>query len=149
MQVTSTELYFIDANIIMYAIGKRHPLKEPCRTVLNSIKGGDITVVTNTEVLQEILYRYFAIGLPWVAKIAYDSTKSICETIFPITLKETDVALEILNSYPAIKSRDAIHAATMLHHGLRRVISVDPHFDEIDGLQRIDPRAFPDKGSRS
>ena len=54
-------LSFIDANVIMYAIGGVHPLKEPCVMLLQKIRNSTVRVVSNTEGLQEILYRYFSI----------------------------------------------------------------------------------------
>ena len=37
--------YFLDANIIMYALGQEHPLKEPCRTLIDQIGDGRFAVV--------------------------------------------------------------------------------------------------------
>ena len=42
---------FIDANVIMYSIGGPHPLRDPCKGILDKIKEGAISVVTDTEVL--------------------------------------------------------------------------------------------------
>jgi len=38
--------------------------------------------------------------------------------------------------------RDAIHAAVMRQNTIRRVISTDPHFDLLDGIERVDPRDY-------
>lgn len=49
----------IDANIPMYAAGKSSPYKEPCKEILAQIALGMLDGVTDVEVFQEILYRYY------------------------------------------------------------------------------------------
>ena len=131
--------FFLDANVIMYSLGSSHPCKEPCKSILAKIKSGEIRAVTNTEVLQEILYRYFSIGKPDIAEIGYASMIRLCLTILPVRLAETNQALELMKANPAITSRDAIHAATMINNGVKEIISTDSHFDIIPGINRIDP----------
>ena len=134
--------YFLDANLIMYSVGGPHPLKDPCNRVLEKIKSGDIFSVTNTEVLQEILHRYFSIGKPEIAEIAYTSLIRICISVYPVTIAETDRALSLMKEIPTITSRDAIHAATMINNGIEKIISTDIHFDLISEINRIDPGKF-------
>jgi len=133
---------FLDANLVMYSVGGSHPLRDPCKRVLERTKSGEIRAVTNTEVLQEILHRYFSIGKPDIGEIAYASLIQLCVAVFPVTLAEMNRALELMKANPAITSRDAVHAATMINNGVKEIISTDAHFDLIPGIQRIDPRRF-------
>jgi len=130
---------FIDANLIMYSIGGPHPLREPCKKFLEKIKSREVLGVTNTEVLQEILYRYFSIERGLLGEIAYQSMIEFCIDVFPVRVMDTDKALEILKRVKGITSRDAIHAATMIHNGINEIVSTDPHFDLIPEIKRIDP----------
>ena len=134
---------FIDANVIMYSIGGPHPLREPCRIVFEKIKHGLIQVVTNTEVLQEILYRFFSLKRYPQGEAAYTSTVEICAEILPVTLKDTDLALDLLKKYAGITPRDAVHAATMIHHDIKEILSTDSHFDLIKEIRRISPTLSP------
>jgi len=52
-------IFFIDANVIMYTVGKEHKYKRPCSLLVERIAKENITVASDTEVLQEILYRYW------------------------------------------------------------------------------------------
>ena len=133
------DVLFLDANIIMYAVGKEHPLRDPCRKCLERVREGEIAVLTNTEVVQEIFHRYFAIRMPHVAEEAYSAMKTFCAEIYPVTVRETDKALALLKKHPSINARDAVHAATMLNHGIEKILSSDPHFDAIPGIRRIAP----------
>lgn len=133
---------FLDANLIMYSVGGPHPLREPCKKFLEKIKSREILGVTNTEVLQEILYRYFSIERGLLGEIAYQSMIEFCTDIFPVRVTDTDKALEILKRVKGITSRDAVHAATMIHNGIKEIISTDPHFDLIHEIKRIDPTSL-------
>jgi predicted nucleic acid-binding protein len=64
---------------------------------------------------------------------------SIAARIFPVEEIDLSLAIELLESYPKIQTRDAFHAATMIHNGIKEIISTDPHFDLIHEIKRIDP----------
>ncbi len=142
MSISSQTIHFIDANLIMYSMGGPHPLREPCKTIFEKIRDRRIVVTTNTEVLQEILYRYFSIGRSTLGEIAYKSMVEICVNVLPVTLQDTGRALELLKSYKVITSRDAIHAATMINNNVKKILSTDSHFDSIPNIKRINPVQF-------
>ncbi len=134
--------YFLDSNIFMYAAGRGHPLKVPCVALLQRVAHEELEAVTNAEVLQEILYRYGAIGERehglHLARLAVDQVGG---EVLPVTLVDMQRTFELIGRYgTGIKSRDAVHAAIMLNHGLTHVISADTHFDLIEGISRVDPR---------
>jgi hypothetical protein len=134
--------YFLDSNIFMYAAGRPHPHKSSCVAVLRRVAEERLDVVTNAEVLQEILYRYGAIGEVQrglhLARLAVDQVGG---DVLPVTLADMQVAFDLVARHgTAIRSRDAVHAATMLNNGLTHLISADSHFDAIGGITRVDPR---------
>jgi uncharacterized protein len=135
----SSSYRFLDANIVMYALGGPHPLRSPCKAVLEKIRSGSVLAVTNTEVLQEILYRYFSIKRQALGELVYTSLVEICTGVLPVTRQETDQALDLMKKHPEITSRDAIHAATMLNNDIQEIYSTDPHFDLIPEIRRIPP----------
>ena len=137
--MTAPSYHFIDANLIMYSLGGPHPLRTPCKAVLGKIRAGSVFAVTNTEVLQEILYRYFSIQRQAVGELACTSLVEICAEVLPLTLQDTDRALDLLKRTPTLTSRDAVHAATMINNGIQEIYSTDPHFDLIPEIRRIPP----------
>jgi len=130
---------FIDANIIMYTVGKEHRYKDPCSLLIRRIAEENIIIASDTEVLQEILYRYWLLGEFERAQETYSDFKNLVSLMFPVTIDDVDLALKLLQRYQNIQPRDAIHAAVMLNNGLRRIYSTDAHFDKIKGIERIDP----------
>ena len=64
---------------------------------------------------------------------------SVSARILPVEEIDLSLAIELLESYPKIQTRDAFHAATMIRNGIKEIISTDPHFDLIHEIKRIDP----------
>jgi predicted nucleic acid-binding protein len=128
----------------MYAAGADHPLREPCRRALERAVASRIVLITDAEVLQELLYRYFAINQPEVARSVYESTTRLCDEVLDVGEKHTARALELLLGHPRLSTRDAIHIATMESRGLRRLLSTDRDFDGLTEVTRVDPASFPD-----
>lgn len=136
------DAYFLDANVVMYAAGSEHPLRQPCRRALRRAVDARIPLITDAEVLQEILHRYFAIRRPDAAAAVYRSTVDLCGEVVPITEKDTARALELLESHAELTPRDAIHVATMESAGVRRMLSADRDLDVVPSVQRVDPAEF-------
>ncbi len=136
------DVYFLDANILMYAVGSEHPLRQPCRDALRKSVDARVPLITDAEVLQEILHHYFAIQRPDAAGAVYRSAVDLCEEVLPVTEKETSRALDLLRSHAEITPRDAIHVATMEAAGIRNLLSADRDFDVIPSVRRVDPSQF-------
>ena len=139
----NSETYFLDANILMYAAGSAHPLRGPCQAALTKAVNQEIPLVTDAEVLQEVLYRYFSIGQPGAARTVHNSAIDLCDEVLPIEASHTKMALELLLEHPQLTPRDAIHAATMQVHGLELMLSTDRDFDGLSQVERADPTEFP------
>jgi len=143
----SNTAYFIDANIIMYAAGTPHVLKQPCLQILADINKQLIYSVTSVEVIQEILHRYSALNRRADAiKLANDLIALTAE-IYPISLADINRALQLHQQYVKLTARDSIHAATMYNQGLTHILSADAHFDGLPGIIRIDPLNWPQQRS--
>ena len=130
---------FVDANVFMYAVGASHSHKAPSVRLLESIAGDGVESVTDVEVLQELLYRYWAIKQLEQGLLLCDQVVRAIPTVLPVDLSDVSVAKQLLAQHRTIEPRDAIHAAVMLNHGITHLYSYDHHFDEIPGLKRLEP----------
>ncbi|MEA3459526.1 MAG: type II toxin-antitoxin system VapC family toxin [Chloroflexota bacterium] len=126
----------------MYAVGQEHPLREPCRSVLQRIVDGELAVCTDSEVHQEILYRYWSLSRPTQGIALSFNFQGVVNTILPVTSVDITMARELGNRYPHIEPRDWLHLAVMLNNGIAEIISADRHFDDIEGVTRLDPKEF-------
>ncbi len=131
--------YFIDTNIFIYSVGRDHPLKSNCASAIRRLRDGGIRAIVNTEIIQEILYRYQSLKeLRLGIKLAKEAM-ALSSKILPVTERDLALAIELLESHPQIDTRDAFHAATMINNEVKEIISTDSHFDLIRGIKRIDP----------
>lgn len=128
---------FIDSNIPMYVAGRDHPHREASRRFLARVQRGEVDGVTSTEVLQEILYRYTALGRRDLAAQVYDLFVRLVPEVLPVTVADTDRARRILGEGTA-GVRDAIHAGVMLNNDIRYVATFDAGFDRLDGIERYE-----------
>jgi len=53
-----------------------------------------------------------------------------------------DLSLELIERFPAVRGRDAVHPATAIVYGIERIASTDRAFDDIPGVTRVDPLMF-------
>lgn len=145
----SDERLLIDTNIVMYAGGGEHRYKESCAGIILSIADRSFwrnfgIPVTDTEVFQEILYRYALTG-KWETGIAVcRDFLALGLELLPIGSHEVEKVLELAQAYKGagIPPRDLIHTAVMINHGIEKIISVDSHFELIREVRRIDPQGL-------
>ncbi len=130
-------MIFIDSNIPMYLVGSSHPHKTDAQRLLERSIAGRERLVTDAEVLQEILHRYVAIDRRDAIQPAFDAVLGVVDEIFPIELRDTDRAKEIVLSWRRVSARDALHLAIMERHGIPRILSFDSGFDDFPGTERL------------
>jgi len=135
--------HFIDANIPMYAVGAEHPLKAPCVAILEQIANGARAGVTDVEVLQEILYRYTALGQRDRSVAVAERFLAVVPDVLPIGKEEIIQAMKLHTQLDRLPPRDSLHLAVMMRNGIRLIISADRHFDGIPEIVRLDPADWP------
>jgi hypothetical protein len=131
--------FFIDTNVIIYAHGAEHKYRTPCQIVMRLIASNEIYGATNTEVLQEILYRYARLGKKDLGIQMVINIFSIIHEILPVERSDIILSVDLMRKHRELNVRDAIHCATALRYNFKYILSVDRHFDRIKGLQRVDP----------
>ena len=130
-------MIFIDSNIPMYLVGAPHPLKADAQRLLEKCIAEHHRLVTDSEVLQEILHRYTAIDRRDAIQPAFDALLGIVDEVFPVDLKAVERAKTIILGTRRLSSRDALHLAIMEQQGVRRVLSFDAGFDGFPGISRL------------
>jgi uncharacterized protein len=130
-------LIFVDSNIPMYLVGVAHPHKTGAQVLVERLSASGRQLVTDAEVLQEILHRYIAIGRRDAIGPAFQALLDIVDDVFAV--EEADVlrAAEIARDRASFSARDAVHIAVMEHHGAQSILSFDADFDRWPGLHRI------------
>jgi uncharacterized protein len=130
-------MIFVDSNIPMYLVGAAHPNKARARTLLEAAIADGERLVTDAEVLQEILHRFAEIRRLDAIQPAFDATLGVVDEIYPIELADVTKARDVLVSGFGLSARDALHVAVMRRYDVSRVLSFDVDFDRYPGIARI------------
>jgi predicted nucleic acid-binding protein len=130
-------LIFIDSNIPMYLVGAAHPHKAEAQLILERLIAEGQRLVTDAEVLQEILHRYTAIQRREAIGPALRATLDIVDEVMDVAKANVMRAAEIVQNPALMSARDAVHIAVMERHGIRSILSFDGDFDRWPGIERI------------
>ena len=130
-------MIFVDSNIPMYLVGAPHPHKADAQRLLERLISDRQRLVTNAEVLQEILHRYVAINRRDAIQPAFDALLNVVDQVFATDQAVAERGKEIVMGHPKISARDALHLATMEAQGIDGVLSFDSGFDGFPGIARL------------
>ncbi len=130
-------MVFIDSNVPMYLVGAAHPNKVDAQRRLETLATQRVRLVTDAEVLTEILHRYTAIERRGSIQPALDALLGIVDEVRPVDRNTVERAKQLVLQYPTLPVRAAMHVATMQLEGIENVLSFDPAFDRIPGLTRL------------
>jgi len=128
---------FVDSNVPMYLVGAEHPHKRDAQHLLERVLSEGERLVTDAEVLQEILHRYVAIDRRDAIQPAFDALLGIVERVFPVELADVERAKRVVLGNPRLSARDALHLGVMEGQGIVRLMSFDAGFDGFPGISRI------------
>ena len=128
---------FVDSNIPMYLVGADHPHKIDAQRLLERLALDDERLVSNAEVLQEILHRYVAIGRKDAIAPAIAALLAVVDEVLPVTEADALLARDLVLASRNLGARDAIHAAVMRRNGIERILSFDKGFDALPGITRV------------
>lgn len=130
-------MILIDSNVPMYLVGAAHPHKTDSQRALERLISARERLVTDAEVLQEILHRYAAINRRDAIQPAFDALLAVVDDVFAIDHAAVERARAIVVARPALSARDAIHVAIMEQHAIDRILSFDAGFDGLPGIERL------------
>lgn len=151
---------FVDTNIFIYAIAKKHRYKKTCIALLSKINQGEIVGFTSSTVVNELFHtlligevrlKYgnvetirFIKEHPNVISectIAYGALDDIFDSsivILPLTLEVLQHAKTLSKKHNLLFS-DAIHAASCEVYGIKHIATNDLDFDRVDFLKKWNP----------
>ena len=121
----------------MYLVGAAHPHKSDTRRLLEKAVGERRSLVTDAEVLQEILHRYVAIDRRDAIQPAFDALIGIVDQVLAVDRSIAERAKQIVLGYRQLSARDAVHIAVMEHHGIEQIMTFDSGFDGFPGITRL------------
>ncbi|MBK6886446.1 MAG: type II toxin-antitoxin system VapC family toxin [Tetrasphaera sp.] len=130
---------FLDPSVLLLAVGGDHPWRAPCRVVLAAAAAGTVRIHLSVEGGQEFLFHR-------LRRVGREQGLAEFDQVDRLVVWH-DFDVEILRAASGLVSRgqargrDAVHAATALASGFTQIVSCDGDFDDIPGLERLDPVA--------
>jgi predicted nucleic acid-binding protein len=121
----------------MYLIGAPHRHKADAQRLLEKLLSERSRLVTDAEVLQEIMHRYAAIERLDAIQPAFETLLGIIDEVLPIDLATVERAKEILLGSRRLSARDCLHLAVMERHGIESILTFDSGFDGFPGIKRL------------
>jgi predicted nucleic acid-binding protein len=130
----------LDTNVLVYALGEAHPLREPCRRIVQSV-GRDIEAATTIEVIQEFLH-VFGRRRPRVD--VGKAGRAFVELLAPLIeadARDLELGIDLLERHAGLSAFDALVAAVALNHDAEALVTADRSFVAVPGLRVADPRS--------
>ncbi|HTE84144.1 MAG TPA: type II toxin-antitoxin system VapC family toxin [Dehalococcoidia bacterium] len=128
----------LDTTVLSYADGGEHPLREPCRRLIQAHADGRITAATTLEVIQEFAHvrahrrsRANAVALARRAMTTFD--------LVPMLIEDLDLGLALFETLPRLGAFDCVLAAVALNRRAEALVSADRAFGDVPGLAWVDP----------
>ena len=121
----------------MYLIGAPHPHKTDAQRLLEKLIADRERLVTDAEVLQEILHRYVAIDRRDAIQPAFDALLGVVDEVLIVDGRAVERAKQIVLGYRRLSARDAVHLSVMEQNGIRQIVSFDSGLDAFPGIARL------------
>ena len=128
----------LDTTVLSYAVGEPHPLRDPCRALLEAHGSGRIEVTTTIEVIQEFAH----VRSRRRARSDAVALARHYATAFQLLVTDEDDlerGLTLFEEHPDLGAFDAVLAAVALNRQAECVVSADHAFGAVSGLRWIDP----------
>jgi hypothetical protein len=121
----------------MYLVGAPHRHKADAQRLLEKLVSERARLVTDAEVLQEILHRYVAIDRRDAIQAAFDALLGVVDQVLPVGHSAVERAKTIVLGQRKLSARDALHLAIMEEHEIEQIFSFDTGFDGFPGITRL------------
>ena len=133
--------YFLDSTTLIHTIDKNAEYHDECLNVITKAAKGQINTATSLETLEETLFILIKLT---TATTALRATRDFLKLtkIKKLEMNQTilEQALEIIETTPLKRPKDAINVATMLEHNIQTIISEDKEYDKVGLINRIHPK---------
>jgi predicted nucleic acid-binding protein len=128
----------LDTTVLVYAAGRDHPLRDPCRRLLEAHARQSIRCTTTVEVVQEFTHVY---GRGRTRSDAAAVARRYLTAFDLLTTAPPDLSLglKLYEAHERLGAFDAVLAAVVLNQGLQALVSADADFAAVPGLPWIDP----------
>jgi predicted nucleic acid-binding protein len=129
----------LDTTVLVYAKGADHPLRDPCRRLIDAIAQGSLEATSTVEVLQEFVHvraqrreRSDAVGLG-------GDYADLLAPLVTVDEERLRRGLGLFEHNERLGAFDAVLAATAIDVGASALVSADRAFADVPDLTHVVP----------
>lgn len=130
-------MIILDTTVLVYAVGKEHPLRRPAQAIVEAVAQGRTQATTTVEVIQELVHvRSRRMG----AKDAAALGRSYADLLSPlVAVDESHLreGLALFERTERLGCFDAVLAAVARAEERRSLVSADDAFAAVAGLRFV------------
>jgi len=131
----------LDTTVLVYAKGSDHPLRDPCRRLIDAIAEQRLEATTTVEAIQEFVHvRARRRDRADAARLGRDYA-ALLSPLLAVTSQDLERGLTIYESSKALGAFDAVLAAAAQAAGAEALVSADTGFAELGTLTHLVPDA--------
>lgn len=131
----------LDTTVLVYAKGADHPLRAPCRELIEAVATGALRATTTVEVIQELAHvRARRRPRPDAVALARDYAE-LLSPLLEIGADELRRGLSLFEEHPGLGAFDAVLAAGASARQACALVSADRAFADAPGVEAV----FPDE----
>ena len=119
---------FVDTNVVMYTVGRPHPLREPAREFFADAAQHRKPLCTSAEVLQELMHAYLAVQRESTLDSAMALIARAGIDVWPLESDDVYLAWQMRSQFPALTARDLCHLASCRRRGVTDIKTFDRGF---------------------
>jgi predicted nucleic acid-binding protein len=131
--------FLYDTAIFSYALGGDHRYKEPCRTIVEKATAGELRGEASADMIQELANQ--RLRRTGDRNSTAEAVRNVAKLVrlHPLEPDDALLGIDLLEANSRLDARDAVFAAVALNRGIDVILATDRAFDEVRGLERIDP----------
>lgn len=118
-------MIFVDTNVVIYAVGRSHPLREQAQSFFRRQLDRSEGLATSAEVLQELLHVYLPVGRLQTLEAAFKLVEACIPTVWAVEPEDVRHARLLADSQTHLGARDLLHLACCQRRGVQRIQTYD------------------------
>ncbi len=118
-------MVFVDTNVLMYAVGREHPLRPRARRFFTAATADRQPLATSSEVLQELAHAYLPVERTQALAAALRLVDRTRMEVWPLERDDVILGTALAVRHPALGARDLCHLASCQRRGVTRIETFD------------------------
>jgi hypothetical protein len=131
----------LDTTVLVYAKGAEHPLRDPCRELIEAIADGAVEATTSVEVIQEYVHVRARRREREEAAASGRDYAELLSPLLDVTRQDLEHGLALFERDSRLGAFDAVLAAAAAASGARALVSADSAFAGVTDVAHVVPDA--------